>query len=89
MATIKFTAEDFAASKAKTVVTVERVGNREYRLNQNFVDGFHSVESQPINVKTGKAWQATTYILRSRDCTTGFQALNAFNRAIAKARGEG
>ncbi len=68
---------------------IERVGNREFRLIQNFSDNRHYVVSQPINAKTGKAWQATSYIIHPRDCKNGLQALAVFNRAIAAARGEG
>lgn len=65
---------------------IERIGNREFRLIQDFDANVHSVVSQPINAKTGKAWQATTYILRSRDCKNGLHALAVFNKAVSKAR---
>ena len=61
-------------------IKIERVGNREYRLYTTIV------VSQPINAKTGKAWQATTYHLRNDECKNGLHALQIFNRTIKEAK---
>lgn len=51
----------------------------EITLVQNFTAGVHAVVSRAINKRTGRGWQARTYIIHT---TNGMEALAAFNRAV-------